>query len=187
MREKTILMILLILLIISGCGKNPAANDKNTGSAAGLPPNGTVAKDYNPVAPDLQPQEGLSPKPSEKSSDEILEISEKMFVAQTNDIYYNVQEYLGRVIKYEGIFSVYVAPETGNRYYAVIRYGPGCCGIDANCGFEVSWDEEYPEDNDWVEVVGVLEIYDDSGYKFLRLAVDSLTVLPVRGEEYVNQ
>ena len=31
------------------------------------------------------------------------------------------------------------------KYDSVIRYGPGCCGVDANCGFEVIWDHEYPD------------------------------------------
>jgi len=117
----------------------------------------------------------------------IFEIKEKMFIAQTNDIYFNPEEYLGKAIKYEGIFCVDEDPETDQKYYTVIRYGPGCCGVDANAGFEVIWNEEYPNQNDWVEVIGVLEEYEYDGYKYLRLALTSLTVLPTRGAEYVSQ
>lgn len=125
--------------------------------------------------------------PIEVASGDVVEIKEKLFIAQTNDIYYNAGDYLGKTIKYEGIFDVYVVPETDARYYTVIRYGPGCCGIDANAGFEVLWDDAYPEQNDWVEAVGVLEEYEEEGYKYLRLALTSLTVLPARGAEYVSQ
>jgi hypothetical protein len=118
---------------------------------------------------------------------DIIEIKEKMFIAQTNDIYFNPVDYLGKTIKYEGIFNVHEVPETDTRYYSVIRYGPGCCGVDAYAGFEVIWDKEYPEQEDWVEAVGVLKEYEENGYQYLRLELTSLTVLSTRGEEYVYQ
>ena len=64
---------------------------------------------------------------------------------------------------------------------------PGCCGDDGEAGFEVRWEGEYPEQNDWVEAVGILEAYEEEGYQYLRLALSSLTVLPTRGAEFVSQ
>jgi zinc transport system permease protein len=125
--------------------------------------------------------------PVEAPLSDLVVIKEKMFIAQTNDIYYNAEDYLGKTIKYEGIFDVYEIPESGEKYYSVIRYGPGCCGIDANAGFEVTWDNDYPTPNDWVEAVGVLEEYEEDGWHYLRLSLSSLTVLPTRGAEYVSQ
>jgi uncharacterized membrane protein YcgQ (UPF0703/DUF1980 family) len=121
-------------------------------------------------------------------ADDVFEIREKMFVTQTNDIYLNPDEYLGRTIKLEGLFGTLddVAPVC--RY--VYRYGPGCCGYDANAGFEVVWkneEREYPSDNDWVEAAGVLENYEEDGEKFLRLALKSLVVKTKRGKERVEQ
>ncbi|GBR74508.1 zinc transport system permease protein [Candidatus Termititenax aidoneus] len=119
------------------------------------------------------------------AADKIIEIKENFFVTQTNEIYANAPDYLGRTLKYEGIFSVYADPDSGKKYYAVIRYGPGCCGTDLNAGFEVVWDKEYPQANDWVEAVGALEEYDDNGIRALQLRLTSLKVLPVRGKEQV--
>jgi len=121
------------------------------------------------------------------SDGEVFEIREKLFVAQTNDIYYNALDYLGKTLKYEGVFSEFTDPETGETFYSVIRYGPGCCGIDSDCGFEVKWDKGYPAADDWVEAVGVLEEYEEGGFWYLRLALTSLTVLDERGAEYVTQ
>ncbi|MDR0813427.1 MAG: hypothetical protein LBO63_05425 [Oscillospiraceae bacterium] len=124
------------------------------------------------------------------AADNAIEIKEKVFVSQTNDIYTNPEDYLGKKIKLEGIFTVYDSVSANpeyDKYRCVIRYGPGCCGYDANCGFEVVWDREYPQDNDWVEAVGVLEEYDDGGYMYLRLALSSLTVKEKRGKETVTQ
>ena len=94
---------------------------------------------------------------------------------------------MGKTLQYEEIFDIYEVPDSGAKYYTVIRYGPGCCGVDANAGFEVKWDGEYPSQNDWVEAIGVLEEYEEDEYKYLRLALTSLTVLPTRGAEYVSQ
>ena len=116
-----------------------------------------------------------------------VEIKEKMFLTQINDMYVNSEEYLGKTIRYEGIFQVYQFGEGVEPYYGVIRRSPGCCGNDGTAGFEVRWDKEYPQENDWVEAVGVLEEYLEDDFPYLRLALTSLTVLPTRGLEFVSQ
>ncbi|MDR0765224.1 MAG: hypothetical protein LBE65_06525 [Synergistaceae bacterium] len=119
---------------------------------------------------------------------DVVEIKEKMFVAQINDVYLNPDEYLGRSIKLEGMFGL--DDEISPPVCYVFRYGPGCCGYDANAGFEVVWKDgetAYPNENDWVEAAGVLENYEDDGEPYLRLALTSLTVKAERGLEQVEQ
>jgi uncharacterized membrane protein YcgQ (UPF0703/DUF1980 family) len=116
----------------------------------------------------------------------VIEIKEKMFIAQTNEIYINAEDYLGKTIKYEGFFESDEWEGRTSRY--VVRNGPGCCpGVDNTAGFEVTWDNPYPEQNDWVEVVGTLEVYEEDGEKYLQIALTSLNVLDVRGADYVTQ
>ena len=129
---------------------------------------------------------GCSDNIAAQTSD-IMEIREKLFVAQTNDIYMNAADYLGKTIKYEGIFLADEYPDSDDKFYSVTRYGPGCCGLDGVVGFEIIWDGEYPNDNDWVEVIGILEEYEYQDMKFLYLAVSSLTVKTERGSEFVTQ
>jgi uncharacterized membrane protein YcgQ (UPF0703/DUF1980 family) len=170
-RKNTIHMVAAImacLIILSGCANGASAQTWTNG-------NGTSAVNLS--------HEVLA----ERTNGEFIEIREKMFVAQTNDIYLNAQEYLGRVIKYEGLFVEFQNTNTDATYYSVIRYGPGCCGIDNNVGFEIVWDGEYPEAHEWVEVTGVLEEYEEGGSWFLQLKVDSLNVLAKRGAETVTQ
>ncbi|MDR0389963.1 MAG: hypothetical protein LBH73_07825 [Spirochaetaceae bacterium] len=113
-----------------------------------------------------------------------IEIKEKMFIAQTNDVYLNPEDYLGKGIKLEGLFK---REGYGQEYCFVIRYGPGCCGNDGNAGFEVAWDGEYPNEDEWVEAIGVLQTYEEDGYPYLYIALASLTVLDERGAEFVTQ
>jgi len=120
----------------------------------------------------------------------VVEIKEKMFLAQVNDVYLNPEDYLGKTIKLEGIFKEERGYEKS--YCFVIRYGPGCCGNDGNAGFEVAWAKEdarpYPADDSWVEAAGELKMYEEDGYsQYLYLDLFSLNVLNKRGAEMVLQ
>ncbi|GHU82798.1 hypothetical protein AGMMS50284_5270 [Clostridia bacterium] len=168
MKKSLVVIALVLCVLLSGCGTktdNPASSD--------LPSNAV-----NENA-DVDTIIGAA------KTGAVIEIKEKLFVQQCNDVYLNPEDYMGKTIKYEGIFDVYEAVETNTTYYSVIRYGPGCCGTDANVGFEVQWDGEYPNQNDWVEAAGVLEEYDEDGQTYLRLSLSVLNVLPVRGLETV--
>lgn len=119
-----------------------------------------------------------------------VEIREKLFIAQTNEIYVNKDNYMGKTIKYEGMyFRSYYEP-TESDLYMVIRYGPGCCGDDGNVGFEVVWDNAAVNDfenGDWVEVIGDVEEYEEFGTTYVRLNLKSMRAMPERGAETVTQ
>jgi uncharacterized membrane protein YcgQ (UPF0703/DUF1980 family) len=120
----------------------------------------------------------------------IIEIKEKMFLTQTNDIYLNPDDYLGKTIKLEGLFKIEDFPWQERPFYYVLRYGPGCCGYDGSAGFEVIWDSNSTpkparlKEDDWVLAAGILSAYDDGG---LYIALTAITVLDIRGAELVRQ
>lgn len=119
-----------------------------------------------------------------------VDIKEKMFIAQTNDIYLNTDEYMDKTIRYEGMYFSSVYQPTGEELSVVIRYGPGCCSDDGTAGFEVCWDDPdivKPKNNDWVEAIGTLEEYEEEGNTYLRMRLQSLRVLFKRGAETVLQ
>lgn len=187
--KKGFLLGLICLLLLSGCSKAPGTVSSTVGDAGDVQAGGLldeVLLTNATLPPDGAGQNALSAVIPVPTGD-MVEIKEKLFIAQTNDIYLNPQDYLGKIIKYEGIFQIYEDAEPKYNYYSVIRYGPGCCGYDANAGFEVKWDQPYPQPNDWVEVVGVLEEYEQDGFPYLRLAIQSLTVMETRGQETVTQ
>jgi zinc transport system permease protein len=124
-------------------------------------------------------------------SGNIIEIKEKMFLAQTNDVYLNPEDYLGKTIKLEGLFKR--EQYGGADYCFVLRYGPGCCGSDGNAGFEVAWnkaapaEKTWPAADEWVEAAGVLKTYEQDGYPYLYLDLVSLALMDKRGAEFVTQ
>jgi len=128
-------------------------------------------------------------KGSSASEKGVIEIKEKMFISQVNDVYLNPEDYLGKTIKLEGLFKM----EQGydKSYCFVLRYGPGCCGYDGNVGFEVAWDNEkekpYPGEDSWVEATGELKTYEEDFMEYLYLDLVSLNILDKRGQETVMQ
>ncbi|MDR2467879.1 MAG: hypothetical protein LBD22_02840 [Spirochaetaceae bacterium] len=119
----------------------------------------------------------------------VIEIKEKLFIAQTNDIYLNAKDYLGKTIKLEGVFKKEDFSWQERPFFYVLRYGPGCCGYDGSAGFEVMWEgantqQTYPNEDDWVEAAGILTAFNDGG---IYIALTSLTVLNRRGAEFVRQ
>jgi uncharacterized membrane protein YcgQ (UPF0703/DUF1980 family) len=132
------------------------------------------------------------------ANDGAIEIKEKMFIAQTNEIYLNLEDYIGKTIRLEGLFKTEQYREDADPYCFVIRYGPGCCGNDGNAGFEVAWappsgssltvlTPPYPSEDDWVEAVGTLSSYEEDGYPYPYIQLKSLTVKGERGAEFVTQ
>ncbi|MDR0638641.1 MAG: hypothetical protein LBG27_07055 [Spirochaetaceae bacterium] len=147
--------------------------------------------------------EPLSQGAAQSGADKVIEIKEKMFIAQTNDIYLNSEDYLGKTIRLEGLFKTeQYAGEEAAPYCFVLRYGPGCCGYDGSAGFEVAWAPrtgisndpqvsvlapKYPKEDDWVEAVGTLSTYEEDGYPYIYLQLTSLNVKKDRGAEFVSQ
>jgi len=122
---------------------------------------------------------------------DVIEIKEKMFISQVNDVYVNTDDYFGKTIKLEGLFVMEYSTARKEPYCFVLRYGPGCCGSDGNVGFEVAWSnnqkKSYPKEKAWVQATGELKTYEEENYKYLYLDLASLTVLNTRGQEFVSQ
>jgi hypothetical protein len=140
------------------------------------------------------------PEPVQNPEKIDLEIREKMFIAQTNDVYLNPEDYLGKTIKLEGLFKIDQYVGEDKEYCFVLRYGPGCCGNDGSAGFEVAWNRPrpgavktlpagpvYPAIDAWVEAVGVLDTYEEDGYPYIYLDLLALTEKEDRGAEFVTQ
>ncbi|MDR2670240.1 MAG: hypothetical protein LBC26_00760 [Oscillospiraceae bacterium] len=205
---KRCMPLFFCLCLLAGC----ASTSSSVGARNGAGTQSVSVPAFDPAfvspdpAPSLAPSPdavpeadpGVTPAPAAPSPlhavvlpapvGDVVEIREKLFIAQTNDIYLNAEDYLGKTLRYEGFFDEYIDEFTGNVYRLVLRNGPGCCGYDQSAGFEVIWDQErdYPALNDWVAVTGVLETYDEDGAAYLRVRLTDLEVLDVRGAEYVE-
>lgn len=116
-----------------------------------------------------------------------VEIGERYFMTRVTDIMLNYDHYIGRTVRYEGVFER-LDYFGGIPLAFVYRRGPGCCGDDGWGGFMVLWEDgrnDLPENNDWVEVVGTFGVTEVEGVRLRSVYLSSLTVLEVRGEDFV--
>jgi uncharacterized membrane protein YcgQ (UPF0703/DUF1980 family) len=120
------------------------------------------------------------------ATDGIIEITEKMFISQCNDVYLNPSDYVGKQVKIEGMLDMYTA-EDGSLKYGVIRYGPGCCGNDGVAGFAVNSEQLDLQIDDWIEVIGTFQTEEVDGWTNVVINAEKVTRLEKRGEEFVTQ
>lgn len=96
-------------------------------------------------------------KLNKEKEEKIHFIREKLFITQINQIYLNIDEFLGKVIELEGFIDTQINNTTGKEEKFVMRLGPGCCAFDEFAGFVIKWDKDFPVDKQWVRLKGVLE------------------------------
>lgn len=121
-----------------------------------------------------------------KKQTKIIELTDKFYVTYINDIFFNQDDYLGKTLRLQGAYlkaTYNLGNSKKKQVDFVYRNGPGCCGNDgAMCGFEFeNTNNVHLKDNDWIEVTGVLETYEDDGLTFMRLANCTVSVMKVRG------
>lgn len=119
------------------------------------------------------------------NDDMVIEIKEKMFIAQLDDVFTNSNDYIGRTIKIEGFYDP--LETDGRTINYVSRRSPGCCGNDGIACIEFIGDKKMPKPNDWIEVIGKIEEYEDESGKSVRIRLGTLNVKTERGAEFVSQ
>ena len=159
MKSKKILMIIILIAFIIAIAVvvikvNDKSNEKSN----------QTANDTNPIINNTQGADktinsNLSIRKStgsvEVDLNNIVEITDNYFIESTNDVYVNLDEYVGKTIKMQGL--IYSYEGAGDRLcYAVVRNTPGCCGNDGLAGLDIAYDKDYPEEDTWVEVIGVV-------------------------------
>ena len=100
MKLKKVILIIILLLVIAGLVLILTANSRTK----------TIEKESD---------ESNTTKVEQIGDDEVdIVIKDNVFIEQTNDIYYNPEDYLGKTIKIEGF------PMSYNGLKFVGRYGP---------------------------------------------------------------
>lgn len=175
---KNKLVMLLLSICIAGCTPKRVMLD-----AVVITPTPSVDADLvlDTPAPTALPENS----DIETDGKEVLEITEKLYIAQINDIFYNFEDYEDKIIVVEGMFSIFKSLDGKSEVPVVFRYGPGCCNNDGWGGFLLNYDQEFPKENDWIKVIGTPYIVENGAYKDLYLNVISIEVLETRGLEKV--
>ena len=97
-------------------------------------------------------------------------MSATMVYSQVYDMIVDPDAYMGKVVRMEGVYTVYNSEETGNHYTScIIQDATACCaqGMEFVLTDNYSYPEDYPEEGDIVEVVGVFDTYREGGVSLL--------------------
>ena len=110
-------------------------------------------------------------------------ITDNYFIQATNDVYLNVDSYVGKSIRIEGLIYEY-KDLNDDTHVAVIRNSPGCCGNDGLAGLDIAY-ADYPNSGTWVEVIGTIKKVKIDGQIVPIIDVTSLTQKP-EGKTFVT-
>ena len=166
-KKKKFFMIIILIVFIVAIGlvlanvnkksverineQNNEINSTNSSSAYGEVNADNMYAEYSGTARKVGER-------AEADLNDMLTVTDSFFIEQTNDFYYNMEDYIGKTVKLEGLIYAYDDELKGDICYAVVRNTPGCCGNDGLAGLDIRDCEDYPEEGAWVEVVGVVEV-----------------------------
>lgn len=97
-----------------------------------------------------------------------------MFTGELNQMYMNMDAYIGKVIRMSGVYNAYAGfDEQGNvnrdliYHVCEIADATACCvqGVE----FILAEGAAYPEPGAWITIVGTFGVYEEYGYLYFHL------------------
>ena len=99
-------------------------------------------------------------------------LSSTMVYSTVYDIVYFPENYLGKTVKMQGIYTHYHDDTTDKDYFACfIQDAAACCsqGIEFELSDDYVYPDDYPEEGDIVTVSGVFDLYEEDGFTYCTL------------------
>ena len=167
---KRLLCLLLAALTVLGLG---ACGEKSGGETA-FPT--TVSEEPKPLET-LPLETAPSKDTAESTLVDLTALSSTMVYAEVFAMMSSPEDYVGKTVKMQGIFSkgqLYAAGslnDGGTVFACVIQDATACCaqGIPFELAGDYTYPQDYPELGDTITVVGTFEIHEQEGMEFCRL------------------
>ncbi|MBE5970212.1 MAG: hypothetical protein E7242_08265 [Lachnospiraceae bacterium] len=174
--KKALLILLCVLpiAIFAGCENDSASSRNNDNKSdvekvleAGMSEE-NASTDSNGDNAGTGAKASTNSTPAEGVDVDLTVMSSTMVYSEVLNMMTTPEDYIGKVIKMEGIYATYHDDASGNNYYAcIIQDATACCaqGIE----FILS-DGNYPEDTGQIlSVVGTFDTYEENGVKYCTL------------------
>ena len=170
---KRLLCLLLAALTVLGLG---ACGEKG-GAPAGEPTFPTTASEEPKPLETLPLETAPSKDTAESTFVDLTALSSTMVYAEVFAMMSSPEDYVGKTVKMQGIFSkgqLYAAGslnDGGTVFACVIQDATACCaqGIPFELAGDHTYPQDYPELGDTITVVGTFEIHQQEGMEFCRL------------------
>lgn len=175
---KRLLCLLLAALTVLGlgaCGKKSAAETALPTTASEEPkPLQTLPLETGETE---QTETAPTTDTAESNFVDLTALSSTMVYAEVFAMMSSPEDYVGKTVKMQGIFSkgqLYAAGslnDGGTVFACVIQDATACCaqGIPFELAGDHTYPQDYPELGDTITVVGTFEIHQQEGMRFCRL------------------
>ena len=176
---KRLLCLLLAALTVLGLG----ACGKKSGAPTGETTFPTTASEKPkplqtlPLETGEREQTAPTADTAESTFVDLTALSSTMVYAEVFAMMSSPEDYVGKTVKMQGIFSkgqLYAAGslnDGGTVFACVIQDATACCaqGIPFELAGDHTYPQDYPELGDTITVVGTFEIHQQEGMQFCRL------------------
>ena len=178
---KRLLCLLLAALTVLGLG---ACGEKSADPRAETTFPATASEETKPLqtlpletGETEQTETAPTTDTAESNFVDLTALSSTMVYAEVFAMMSSPEDYVGKTVKMQGIFSkgqLYAAGslnDGGTVFACVIQDATACCaqGIPFELAGDHSYPQDYPELGDTITVVGTFEIHQQEGMRFCRL------------------
>ena len=102
---------------------------------------------------------------------DLTHMSATMVYSEVFDMLNTPENYMGKSVCMDGLFTSYLDPENGRYYYAcIVQDATACCaqGIEFVLA-EPRAPEDYPGEGDFITVSGTFDTYEENGFSYVQL------------------
>ena len=166
---------LLCGVLLVGCGNGDTAPNKENHKQE------VAQQETTQTDKEIEVTEKVEESIPQNANGEI-EIQTEGFVQNMDKIFTDLDQYEGKTLTYEGLL---IQTEEETNQHAVVRVyevNHDDHSHSIYVGLETTYEGEWPEVNNWVQVKGTIERANDGGEDYPSLKIEELTVMPEQGE-----
>lgn len=158
----------------AGGNSSPTVNDvlESRKAAAESDSESTRKSGVSDGAPEPESTASTPLSTTEGIDIDLTSLSSTMVYSEVYNMMTVPSDYIGKVVKMNGIFSTFHDDNTGKNYFAcVIKDATACCsqGIEFVLTDDYSYPDDYPSNGDTVTVVGTFNTYTENNYSYCTL------------------
>ena len=164
---KKVILLILCILTVSGCTKKETATARPSGGTQTVKDvlNQSTASPVYTGDPTLHTVKTV--KDDRTIEVDLVGLSQTMIYSQVSDMMYTPQNYLGKIVRMEGIYTPFYDSKTKKTYHnCLIPDATACCAQ----GIEFILKEgKYPQEGEIITVVGKFVMYSEGPATFVTL------------------
>ena len=141
-----------------------ASNSSESGRQSGV--------DEGAPEPDPVTESDLAQSSTDGIDIDLTTLSATVVYSEVYDMMFYPENYVGKTVKMDGMFTYYY-DEANDRYYfaCIIMDATACCsqGIEFEPSEDFTYPDDFPEDGGDICVVGVFDTYEEDGFTYCTL------------------